>query len=115
MKNIANLLLVSLYIFLSAGSLIGMRKFLGNHADKGILMYLNPPALLSLFGYGCSFLLWTWIVSRNNLTFIYPLTVGLIFVIVYAGSIILLNEKFTLQNVAGAIFILIGVIIITLK
>ena len=111
-KGTLNIVTLCLYILLSSASLIGMRKFMGGSALRGLSLYLDPYVLMSLAGYGISFIIWTVVVSKNNLTFVYPLSVGCIFIIVYLGSVGLLHEPWSLRGIAAGVLILSGVVLL---
>lgn len=54
--------------------------------------------LLGIFCYLCSFLLWLVIVSRTQLTFAMPLSVGVVNTLVFLGSARFLGERLPHEN-----------------
>ena len=104
-----------LYVFLSSSGLIlfklgtGVSDFCLNIFN--ISINLSFKTLLGVFCYGLSFLLWLYIVSKNDLTIIMPLSVALVNILVIVGSCIFLNEQVNLLQGIGIFFVIFGVII----
>ena len=68
---------------------------------------------LGIICYGCSFLLWMYIVSKLNLTIAMPLSVAIVNTLVVLESCLILKEKITLTQGIGIFIIIIGVIVMT--
>lgn len=75
-------------------------------------MASSPVILLAIALYVIGTLLWLVVLSRENLSFAYPL-LGLSYVLVVLVSKITLGEPITLMRLVGAATISLGVIIIT--
>ncbi len=69
--------------------------------------------ILGIMCYGCSFLLWLYIVSKMNLTVAMPLSVSLVNTLVVIESCLVLKEKITLTQGIGILIVIIGVITMT--
>ena len=82
-------------------------------ANKRLL--LDWRIILGSFLYMSSFLTWFYIISKNELSFIYPIIVGLGYVFIAVLSITLLNEVPNVYRYVGIILILLGVIIMSLN
>ena len=79
--------LFAVYALLSAGGLV-LFKLGGQDAAlrlgrTGFSLTLSWKMLLGIFCYLCSFLLWLVIVSRTQLTFAMPLSVGVVNTLVF--------------------------------
>ena len=61
----------------------------------GFSLALSWKMLLGILCYLCSFLLWLVIVSRTQLTFAMPLSVGIVNTLVFLGSAHFLGERIT--------------------
>jgi len=70
---------------------------------------------MGLLFYITSFLLFLVIVTRYNLSYIYPLLAGCVYVAVFIASVIILKEKVSFLTVGGMIVILIGILILNLE
>ena len=73
---------------------------------------LSWKMIVGVIFYGISFLLWLYIVSKNNLTYIFPIQVALVNLFVVVESVILLNEKISLIQGIGILIIIFGVIMV---
>lgn len=69
----------------------------------------NPYVLASIGCYAVAFTLYLAILSRNQLSSLYPIAVGLNFVILGAASPFFLNEPMTLAKAFGIALILTGI------
>lgn len=82
---------------------------------KGIFNFqMSYISLLGLFCYLLSFILWMYIISNKNVSFIVPLGLGLTNVMILIGSYFILGETISTMNIVGAIVILLGVIILSM-
>lgn len=111
-------ILFVLYVFLSAGGLVLFK--LGSSdlhvaVTASLLSFqLSWKMLLGIACYGCSFLLWLFLVSKMNLSFAMPLSVGLVNILVLLGSLFILKEPVTVSQWIGVGVIVIGLAIINM-
>jgi len=73
--------------------------------------FINPIIIGGLMCYGASTILWIWALSRAPLLIVYPFT-ALTFVMVYAGSVLVFGERFSLSGMLGVACVLLGLFII---
>lgn len=109
------ILLFLLYVVLSSSGLI-LFKLGSGITDFSINMFdmhldLSFKTLIGIFCYGFSFLLWLYIVSKNDLTIVMPLSVALVNIFVIVGSCIFLKEQVTLMQAIGIFIVVFGVVI----
>lgn len=71
----------------------------------------NYYILIGLVLFGTSFLLWVKILTKNDLSFVYPM-VSISYIIIILASRFLFNEPFTANKIIGIIAIVSGVFII---
>ena len=113
-------LFIAAYLCLSAGGLVLFK--LGSNAsgvtfsiaNGNLILSANLLSIAGLCCYLCSFLMYMIIVSKYDLTRIYPITSGLIYTLVFAGGILLLKEQITTLKIVGSCVILVGIILINL-
>lgn len=74
----------------------------------------NYHILIGLVFFGISFFLWLVVLTKHNLSFLYPM-VSLNYVIIILASKVLFNEQLTVTKIIGAVIIIVGVIIINLN
>lgn len=111
--------LFAVYALLSAGGLV-LFKLGGQDAalqlgKTGFSLTLSWKMLLGIFCYLCSFLLWLVIVSRTQLTFAMPLSVGVVNTLVFLGSARFLGEEITPTKIAGLVVIVLGLFLISIS
>lgn len=114
-KNI----LIVLYLVLTIVGLVFM-KFGGN---TGTILFGNGSfsfsmSLISLLGfisYIASFLLFTNIVVKFNLSYIMPITAGIIQVLTLLSGYIIFDENVSINGVIGVVLVIIGIIIMNIK
>lgn len=112
-------LLIVLYLFFTVSGLvllkIGGQSF--NFLIQGSEIHMVMPwkLMLGFISYVFSFLIWTVILQKFNLTYMYPILVGLAYVLVLFAGYFILQEKLTIYNTIGSIVILVGIVIMNLK
>ena len=80
--------------------------------------FIFHPTLLNILGvllYGVSFVLYTYLISKNDLGYIIPLTTALVYVLIFIASFVIFKESFTLQKILAIVLILAGVILLNIK
>ena len=76
-----------------------------------IKTFLNPTVILGLFFYGASLILWLMVLSKEKLSFVYPL-VAFSYVVTVFMSKIILKEPVPNLRWVGLGVIIIGILII---
>lgn len=77
-----------------------------------------PVSLMTIFGiiaYGVSFILYTVLLSRLDLSFVSPVTVGAVYILLMITAIVFFGETLTGIKITGSILVLIGIILMVLK
>lgn len=75
-------------------------------------------SLASLFGiltYGISFFLYIILLTRFDLSFVSPLLIAFVYVLLMFTAFVIFKESFTFYKTLGCSLILIGVILVILK
>ncbi len=93
---------------------------MGNkEAGKVLFQIVNFKfTIQSIIGYSCyivSFILYTIVISKFDLSYIYPIIAGVSNVIILIIAVLLFQEKATAFSLIGSIFIVIGVALINIK
>jgi multidrug transporter EmrE-like cation transporter len=76
-----------------------------------ISAFLNPRVIIGLFCYFAGMILWLLILSREDLSFAYPI-LGSSYILIVASSWLFLNEAVSPIRWLGAAIISLGVILI---
>ena len=79
-----------------------------------ISMIFSPIILLALALYGCTTILWLYILSRVKLSFAYPIQ-ALAFPIVLIASSLVFHEEIPINRWVGVFVIFVGVYIAIFK
>lgn len=104
-------------IFLSAIAQIILKLGLGNlNTDNGVISFLlkallSPGVILGLGLYGLGAFLWLIVLSKEDVSFAFPL-VSFAYVIAMVLSYFILKEHITTPRVIGSVVIMLGIFII---
>ena len=111
--------LVVMYVILTIAGLVLMKlgqntgSFLVNHGD--VLFSINWISLLGLISYILSFLLYTRIIVNFNLSFIVPVTAGIVQLLTLVFGIVLFNENISKLSIIGVTLVVAGIVIMNNK
>jgi small multidrug resistance pump len=76
---------------------------------------LNFFAVSGIFLYVFSFLLYIYLISKNDLGFIIPLTTALVYILIFIASYFIFHETFTLVKALAIALILCGVVLLNIQ
>lgn len=112
--------IILLYACLSASGLIFLKIGAQNHfsmslIDRVIRVELDRRLLVGFILYIAAFITSLIAMKTTDLNYFYPLSAGLVYILVCFGSYAVLKEHFNIKQIIGIIFILIGVIIMNMK
>jgi multidrug transporter EmrE-like cation transporter len=104
---------------LAAGSNLVLRHGmggLGGAGEAGALAMMaaaltSPLVLVGLAGYAVSQLLWLNVLAAARLGAAFPIFVSSTFVMVMAGSILVLGEQLTVNRLGGAALVAAGIVV----
>lgn len=112
-------LITAIYLLLTSSGLVlfklGANDCTTFSLAKGIVNF--KISLLSIAGiicYGISFILYLGLVSKLNLSYIVPVTTGIMQILILLASIYIFKETVTLTNIIGVIVVLVGIALINL-
>lgn len=115
-----NKIYIALYVLTTSSALIALK--LGTKAGAPIAFAngklgfnLNAMALLGIFLYGTSFLIYMSLISKYDLGYIIPLATALVYIIIFFASYAIFKEVFTPLKIMGIVLIMSGAILLNLK
>ena len=111
-------ILVALYIAASVSGLFMMK--LGGEMQFAILdgqlrAQVGLQNLLGILLYCVSFVLYLTILPKFDLSYIFPLCTGIVYILIIGFSRFILKETITTLQMGGIVLVLIGVIIMNIK
>ncbi len=117
---VASILLMIIYVGCSALGLTLLKMGLNDGVKltfSTACMEMKLPMLLfaGILLYICSFLLNMLVMSRFNLSYVYPVSAALIYIAIVVFSVILLKEQVSRTQMIGMAVILVGIVIMNLK
>lgn len=117
---IINIILICVYITLTVSGLVLFK--LGTSQNFSISLTagnfslnMNLKVIIGLFCYLCSFLLYMFLVSQFDLSYIVPITQGIIYVLIFLASINVFKESVTTTGIIGTILVIAGIILLNIK
>lgn len=84
--------------------------------DEGVFFFnISWKMFLALFFYAISFLLWTGIVVKNDLSYIVPLSSGLVNLLSVLIGVLIFHEPLNTYKFVGIGMVIIGAIFMNIK
>lgn len=78
-------------------------------------MVMSYRLIIGLFCYICSFLMFTFILQKRNLSLIYPLSAGIMNLISVVLGVVVLKERVSITGAIGIALVITGVILLSWK
>ena len=118
-KEMMKIGLIIIYLVLTMAGLILMKRG-GNPgslsmAGGDVNFGINLVSMAGFICYICSFLLFTRMVVMFDLSFIMPLSAGIVQVLTLIASYFIFKEQIGVKGVIGASMIIIGIIVMNLR
>jgi drug/metabolite transporter (DMT)-like permease len=114
-----NIALIVLYVIFAVGGSTLIKY--GGLAKAASLLTIPivhvSISLISILGIGCygiSFVLYILLLNKFDLSFISPLTIGIVYVLLMATAVVVFHEQFTVLKTLGCTLILAGIFLILL-
>lgn len=112
--------IILLYVMFSVSGLLMLKM----GAVKGLELQLlggkiqltiNTFLLIGICFYIIAFMMSLIAMKSMDLSVFYPISAGLVYVFICFFSYVLLNEKITISQIIGTVFILLGVLLMNLN
>jgi len=98
-------------IFLKLGSRSGAPV---SFVDSKLSLNLTPYVIAGLMLYGFSFVVYTYLISQNDLGYIVPVSTALIYIFIFSASFLIFKEAFTVARIMGIVLIFGGLVLLNL-
>lgn len=99
-------------ILLKLGSKAGAPiSFVDNKIHFNIGLYVAGGIAL----YGVSFLIYTYLIAKNDLGYVVPVSTALVYTFIFIASFLIFKEVFSPLKIVGVGVILLGVILLNIN
>lgn len=75
---------------------------------------LSAYILGGIFLYGISFLMYIYLISKNDLGYVIPLATALVYTFIFVASFFIFKETFTAVKIIGICFVLAGIVLLNI-
>ena len=111
-------ILTAIYIVITTGGLVCLKiggNSLGLSLKNGISFKLGYITCLGFILYIGSFLMWQKLLATYDLSYIVPITTGIVQVIILILSYVIFKENINTINLIGISLVIIGIVLISIK
>ena len=112
------IILTLIYLIFTTGGMIFMKlggDSLALSLKNGIDFKMGGLTFLGFVLYLGSFLLWQRLLVTFDLSYIVPITTGIMQIVILIIGALIFKESFTIVNILGVLLIIIGVILTAIK
>lgn len=118
--SLVNIILLAIYMILSVSGLVcfklgSQRQFEIGVGQGNLLFNVSFLAILGLCLYVISFLMYMFLISKFDLSYIAPISTGIVYILTFIAAGVVFKENITINHYIGAILILTGVIFINVN
>lgn len=110
--------LTGIYVILTTGGLVCL-KLGGNSLllsfREGFNFKIGYITFLGFILYIGSFLMWQKLLTTYDLSYIVPITTGIVQIVVLLASYFIFKENITIVNLIGIFVVIIGIVLISIK
>ena len=78
-------------------------------------MKVSWVSLIGFFSYGISFLLYTVLLSKFELSFISPIITGIVYFLLMVTAFLFFKEPVTFNKIVGSLLIIVGILFMIVK
>lgn len=118
--QMVNIILIAVYLCLTIAGIVlfklGTQKEFVVSISAGVFnLKMSLLSILGLVCYLCSFLMYMFLISKFDVSYIVPVTTGIVQVATFILAILIFKEAVTTPKVIATILILVGVVIMNMK
>lgn len=115
-----NVILIAIYICLTIAGVVlfklGTQKEFNVSISAGVFnLKMSFLSIIGLLCYLCSFLMYMFLISQFDISYIIPVTTGIVQVATFILAILIFKECVTVPKVIATALILIGVVLMNIK
>jgi len=114
------ILIIAFYSIISAGGLTLLKysfSFMGSDNRQAMLLSLLRDwyFITGAFLYGSGFIIWLYLLSKNELSWIFPVAASSLIVITSVFGVLFLREGLLFARMIGILIILVGIFVLNLE
>lgn len=111
---------IAVYVLFSVSGLVlfklGSTKALTLTIDQSFFsLKISWMSILGLLLYIASFLIYMGLISKNNLSHLFPVVTGAVYLLTMLSSVLVFKESIHFLQVVGSILILAGLMLMNVK
>lgn len=109
--------LTAVYITITTGGIFLMKMggdSLSLSLKNGFNFKIGYITTLGFIFYFVSFMLWQKLIVSFDLSYIVPITTGIVQILILIVAVLFFKETINIKEIMGVIFIIIGVVLISL-
>lgn len=115
-----NGIILLIYAVLTSSALVLLKLGSANGAPISFIegkLHLNLGfyVISGIILYGLSFAVYTYLVSKNDLGYIIPVSTALVYVFIFLASFFIFKEVFTALKVVGIVLIFTGLVLLNIN
>jgi len=112
--------ILALYALLSVGGLtlfkLGAQQAMSiGVTGSALSLNISWLSLAGLAMYVCSFLIYMGLVSKIQLSYLTPISTGVVYTLTLAAALLIFHEPITTFKLVGALFVLCGIVLMNIK
>ncbi len=111
-------LLTIIYIIFTTGGIFCLKSggdSLMLNLKNGISFKMGYITAFGFLLYVCSFLLWQKLIATYDLSYIVPISTGIVQIVVLLLGVLFFKENINYINIIGIVLVITGVILISIK
>ncbi len=110
-----NIFILCIYLVLSSVGLALLRKSFSAFESFSLFQLIRSVHFwIGGLLYGSGFVIWLWMLAKNNLSYIFPVAAGGLVVATATLGVLFLHERLLPLQVVGIVLILGGILLVTL-
>lgn len=113
-------IILAVYALLSVGGLtlfkLGSQQALSvGVTSTALSLHISWLSLAGLAMYVCSFLIYMGLVSKIQLSYLAPISTGVVYILTLAAALLIFRETVTPMKLIGAALVLCGIVLMNIK
>lgn len=118
--HMSSVILIAAYILFTVSGILLMKIGTGKGlalslAHGNFKLEFNVILLCGILCYVISFILYIFLISKYNLSYIVPLTTSIVYILIFIVSLSVFKEAVTVTNIIGFLLVIAGVVFLNIK